>query len=84
MYPIYVGASDAEARREVIEHWHRWRRFALAALNLAPDNPVYQRVFGHLDYDAMVRDNRGVFGAPTLAYAFSSRSSLSWVPRTSD
>ena len=64
MYPIYVGASDAEARREVIEHWHRWRRFALAALNLAPDNPVYQRVFGHLDYDAMVRDSRGVFGGP--------------------
>jgi natural product biosynthesis luciferase-like monooxygenase protein len=64
MYPIYVGASDAEARREVIEHWHRWRRFALAALNLEPDNPVYQRVFGHLDYDAMVRDSRGVFGGP--------------------
>lgn len=64
MYPIYVGGDDAQARREVIEHWHRWRGFALAALNLAPGNPAYDRVFGHLDYDAMVRDSRGVFGGP--------------------
>ena len=64
MYPIYVGADDAQARAEVIEHWHRWRGFALDALNLAPGNPAYHRVFGHLDYDAMVRDSRGVFGGP--------------------
>ena len=64
MYPVYVGASDSEARSEVIEHWHRWRAFAMDAQNLAPDNPVYKRVLGHLDYDAMVRDSRGVFGGP--------------------
>lgn len=64
MYPIYVGADDGQARAEVIEHWHRWRGFALEALNLAPGNPAYDRVFGHLDYDAMVRDSRGVFGGP--------------------
>ena len=62
MYPIYVGGDDDEARRDVIEHWHRWRGFALDALHLAPGNPAYDRVFGHLDYDAMVRDSRGVFG----------------------
>lgn len=64
MYPIYVGDSDAQARAEVIEHWYRWRIFALEAQNFTPDNPVYQRVFGHLDYDAMVRDSRGIFGGP--------------------
>jgi natural product biosynthesis luciferase-like monooxygenase protein len=64
MYPVYVGASDTEARNEVIEHWHRWRAFAMEAQNLTPDNPAYQRVLGHLDYDAMVRDSRGVFGGP--------------------
>jgi natural product biosynthesis luciferase-like monooxygenase protein len=64
MYPIYVGADDEQTRSEVIEHWHRWREFALAALNLVPGNPAYDRVFGHLDYDAMVRDSRGVFGGP--------------------
>jgi natural product biosynthesis luciferase-like monooxygenase protein len=64
MYPIYVGETDAEARREVIEHWHRWRGFAMEAQNLAPENPAYQRVLNHLDYDAMVRDSRGVFGGP--------------------
>jgi alkanesulfonate monooxygenase SsuD/methylene tetrahydromethanopterin reductase-like flavin-dependent oxidoreductase (luciferase family) len=64
MYPIYVGADDEQARREVIEHWHRWRGFALAALNLTPGTPAYDRVFGHLDYDAMLRDSRGVFGGP--------------------
>ena len=51
-------------RAEVIEHWYRWRIFALEAQNFAPDNPMYQRVFGHLDYDAMVRDSRGIFGGP--------------------
>jgi alkanesulfonate monooxygenase SsuD/methylene tetrahydromethanopterin reductase-like flavin-dependent oxidoreductase (luciferase family) len=64
MYPVYVGASDTEARNEVIEHWHRWRAFAMEAQNLTPNNPAYQRVLGHLDYDAMVRDSRGVFGGP--------------------
>lgn len=64
MYPIYVGADDEQARAEVIGHWHRWRDFALAALNLEPGTPAYPRVFGHLDYDAMVRDSRGVFGGP--------------------
>ena len=28
------------------------------------ESPAYDRVFGHLDYDAMVRDSRGVFGGP--------------------
>lgn len=64
MYPIYVAESDAEARAEVIRHWHNWRSFALEAQNLAPGNPAYERVFGHLDYEAMIRDSRGVFGGP--------------------
>ena len=64
MYPIYVGESDEQARSEVVEHWHRWRDFALAALNLVPGSENHQRVFDHLDYDAMVRDSRGVFGSP--------------------
>ena len=64
MYPIYVGADDQQARGEVIEHWHRWRAFAMEAQNLPPENPAYSRVFAHLDYDAMVRDSRGVFGGP--------------------
>ena len=64
MYPIYVGASDEQARAEVIEHWHRWRVFALEAINMTPGNPGYERVFAHLAYDAMVRDSRGVFGGP--------------------
>ena len=62
MYPIYVGESDEHARREVIEPWHRWRAFAMEAQNLTRENPAYQPVFGHLDYDAMVRDRRGIFG----------------------
>ena len=64
MYPVYVAETDERARREVIEHWHRWRAFAMEAQNLRPENPAYQRVLGHLDYDAMVRDSRGVFGGP--------------------
>jgi len=64
MYPAYVGESDQQARAEVIEHWHRWRGFALEALNVAPGNPAYERIFGHLDYDALARDSRGVFGGP--------------------
>lgn len=64
MYPIYVGADDQQARSEVIEHWHRWRAFAMEAQNLTPENPAYSRVLAHLEYDAMVRDSRGVFGGP--------------------
>ena len=73
MYPVYVGAGDQQARDEVIDHWHRWRGFALAALNLAPGTPAYDRVFGHLDYDAMVRDSRGVFGGPETCARILSR-----------
>jgi natural product biosynthesis luciferase-like monooxygenase protein len=64
MYPVYVGESDAEARGEVIEHWHNWRVLAMEARNLTPTNPVYPKAFDHLDYDAMARDSRGVFGGP--------------------
>jgi alkanesulfonate monooxygenase SsuD/methylene tetrahydromethanopterin reductase-like flavin-dependent oxidoreductase (luciferase family) len=64
MYPAYIGASDAEARIDVLDHWNRWRGFALSALNLEPNSEAYQRVFAHLDYDAMTRDSRGVFGGP--------------------
>ncbi|MCE3242328.1 MAG: luciferase-like monooxygenase, partial [Deltaproteobacteria bacterium] len=64
MYPAYIGASDAEARAEALEHWNRWRGFALSALNLEPHSEAYQRVFPHLDYDAMVNDRRVVFGGP--------------------
>jgi natural product biosynthesis luciferase-like monooxygenase protein len=65
MYPAYIGESDAAAQAEVIEHWHRWREFALQALGLDPTKgEAYQNIFRHLDYQAMVRDNRGVFGGP--------------------
>jgi alkanesulfonate monooxygenase SsuD/methylene tetrahydromethanopterin reductase-like flavin-dependent oxidoreductase (luciferase family) len=66
MYPAYVGESDAQARAEVIEHWSRWQRgFAPEAMNLDPSKgEAYDRVVKHLDYDAMVGDNRGVFGGP--------------------
>jgi len=65
MYPVYVGADDAQARAEVIEPWHRWRMFALEAMGLtATRDEAHQRVLNHLAYDAMVRDSRGVFGGP--------------------
>jgi alkanesulfonate monooxygenase SsuD/methylene tetrahydromethanopterin reductase-like flavin-dependent oxidoreductase (luciferase family) len=65
MYPIYVAADDAQARSEVIEHWHRWRSFALEAMGLlATQDEAHQRVFDHLAYDSMVRDRRAVFGGP--------------------
>jgi natural product biosynthesis luciferase-like monooxygenase protein len=65
MYPIYVAEDDARARAEVIEHWHRWRTFALEAMGLlATKDEAHQRVFNHLTYEAMVRDSRGVFGGP--------------------
>ena len=64
MYPIYVGENDAQARAEVIEHWHTWRAFALEAVNAVPGTANYERILGHLAFDAMVRDSRGVFGSP--------------------
>jgi natural product biosynthesis luciferase-like monooxygenase protein len=65
MYPAYVGDSDVQARTDVLDHWKRWRLFALEALNLDPSKgEAYQNVFAHLDYDAMVQDSRGVFGGP--------------------
>src|SRR5262245_46534239 len=65
MYPAYVGDSDAQARAEVLEHWTRWQRvFAPEAMNLDPKGEAYDRVVRHLDYDAMVGDNRGCFGGP--------------------
>jgi natural product biosynthesis luciferase-like monooxygenase protein len=63
MYPAYIGASDAQARADVLDHWNRWREFALEALGLDPSKgDAYHKVVRHLDYDAMVGDNRGVFG----------------------
>ena len=65
MYPAYVGDSDERAHAEVIEHWNRWRAFALDALGLSPSHgEPYRNIFSHLDYLSMVRDNRGVFGGP--------------------
>lgn len=63
MYPAYVAASDAEARLESVDAWGRWRAFALEALNLDPTKgEAYERVFRHLDFDAMTGDSRVVFG----------------------
>ena len=65
MYPTYVGDNDAEARKEVLAAWNRWREFAFEAMNLDPSKgEAYQKVLNHLDYGAMIRDNRGVFGGP--------------------
>ena len=64
MYPIYVGESDSRAQSEVTEHWHRWRAFAMDAQSLTPDHPRYAQVFSYLEYQAMVRDSRGIFGGP--------------------
>ena len=64
MYPVYVGVSDESAKAEVVEHWHRWRSFALEAVGALPGTAAYERIFPHLSYEAMVRDSRGVFGAP--------------------
>jgi natural product biosynthesis luciferase-like monooxygenase protein len=65
MYPVYVGDDDKQARAEIIEHWHRWRGFALEAMGLlSPQDEAHQRLFSHLAYDSMVRDSRGVFGGP--------------------
>ena len=65
MYPAYIGSGDAQARSDVLDHWYCWRRFALEALGLDPSKgEAYQRVITHLDYDAMIRDSRGVFGGP--------------------
>ena len=64
MYPVYVGDSDEQAKADVVDHWHRWRGFALDAVGATPGTPAHERVFPHLAYDAMVRDSRGVFGGP--------------------
>ena len=65
MYPAYVGDNDAQARTEVLAAWNRWREFAFEAMNLDPSKgEAYRTVSNHLEYDAMVRDNRGVFGGP--------------------
>ncbi len=58
------GGHAVEDKEVFTMYRYRWRIFALEAQNFAPDNPMYQRVFGHLDYDAMVRDSRGIFGGP--------------------
>jgi natural product biosynthesis luciferase-like monooxygenase protein len=73
MYPAYIGAGDAEARIDVLDHWSRWRGFALSALNLDPNSEAYRRVFAHLDYDAMTRDSRGVFGGPETCASIINR-----------
>ncbi len=65
MYPAYIGESDAQARADVLTHWHKWRGFALDAMGLDPSKgEAYARIFGHLDYDKMVSESRGVFGGP--------------------
>ena len=64
MYPVYVGDSDDQAKVEVIDHWHRWRGFALEAVGATPGTAAHERIFPHLSYDSMVRDSRGVFGGP--------------------
>jgi len=64
MYPVYVGDSDEQAKAEVVEHWHRWRGFALEATGALPGTPAFETRSPHLSYDAMVRDSRGVFGSP--------------------
>jgi natural product biosynthesis luciferase-like monooxygenase protein len=74
MYPAYVSDTDARAESEVVEHWHRWRRFALEALGLDPGKgEPYRKVFEHLEYGAMVRDARGVFGGPESCVAILRR-----------
>jgi natural product biosynthesis luciferase-like monooxygenase protein len=65
MYPIYVGESDADARECVLDYWYNWRNFVFGALGATnPESEAYKRIFRHLDYDAMIRDSRGVFGGP--------------------
>ncbi len=65
MYPAYVAESDAQGRVEATDAWHRWRAFALAELGLDPSKgSLYEERFRHLSYDAMVAENRGIFGDP--------------------
>jgi natural product biosynthesis luciferase-like monooxygenase protein len=65
MYPAYVGETDDQARMEAGEAWHRWRQYALTELGIDPSKgPVYEERLRHLSYEAMVTDNRGVFGGP--------------------
>ena len=65
MYPAYIGETDSQARNDVLGHWCRWREFAFEAMGLDPSKgEAYERMFHHLDYDAMIHDNRAVFGGP--------------------
>jgi len=65
MYPAYVGRSDADARHDSEDAWHRWRQFALDELRMDPSRaPMIDQVHGRLAYKAMVKDSRGVFGGP--------------------
>jgi natural product biosynthesis luciferase-like monooxygenase protein len=74
MYPAYIGDSDERARTEVIEPWHRWRRFALEALGLDPSKgEPYHKILAHLEFTAMVRDARAVFGGPETCISILQR-----------
>jgi natural product biosynthesis luciferase-like monooxygenase protein len=74
MYPAYVGDSDGQTRTEIRDHWNRWREFAFEAMGLDPSKgDAYQRVFSHLDYDAMINDHRGVFGGPATCVRILER-----------
>lgn len=65
MYPAHVGESDAEARADAIEPWHRWRAFALKELGIDPSKgALYEERLSHFSYDTMVAQNRAVFGGP--------------------
>ena len=65
MYPIHVGEDDRQARADVEDAWHRWREFALDEVRLDPARaPMVGKIYERLAYDAMVQDNRGVFGGP--------------------
>jgi alkanesulfonate monooxygenase SsuD/methylene tetrahydromethanopterin reductase-like flavin-dependent oxidoreductase (luciferase family) len=65
MYPVYVGDSDAGARQDVEDPWHRWREFALEELRMDPSRAaMLEQIKGRLSYEAMVEEHRGVFGGP--------------------
>ena len=65
MYPAYVGETDAEARSDAMDAWHRWRAFALAELGIDPSQgSVYEERNRHLSYDAMAAESRALFGGP--------------------
>jgi len=65
MYPAYIGRSDADARRDAEDAWHRWREFALDEVRMDPNRaPMIDQVHRRLAYQAMVDDSRAVFGGP--------------------